>query len=535
MDTVIDLIDEQVSRQPDATAIVYEGREVSYAELDELGRRAAAGLAALGVGEGDRVAMWLPNSVTYVALYLGCCRLGAIASAVNTRFRSAEVSDIVGRSGARVMVMWPGFRHIDFLGILGECDGKALTNLETLILYDEGQEAGDLPAAVSHCRRIGYEEVIAGAPYAGSHAAPETGCNIFTTSGTTKAPKFVLHSQASISRHARLVADRFGYSRTEGALLVVLPLCGVFGFTQLMASLASGRPSILLNAFDAARVVDLMREHNIEHTNATDDMIQAMMAVPGGIEALARVQFIGTAAFGTDFDAFSRRAEAAGITLAGLYGMSEVQALYALRPRDLPFEERLMPGGTLVAPDAAVRARDPETGAILPHGEAGELELKGPSLMSGYFGNPEATAETFTEDGFIRSGDLGYTQDDRSFVFLQRMGDVLRLGGFLVSPAEIEDRLQSHASVEGAQVVGIASDRGTVPIGFVTLSPGAGFDEAALRQHCLDGLARFKAPARIFAIDEFPTTKSANGTKIQRAKLRQMALEQVGTEFGAVA
>lgn len=522
-DTVTGLIDERAAEQPDDTAIIYAGTRTSYHDLAELGRRAAAGLAALGVGEGDRVALWLPNTLAYVTLYLGCTRLGAIATAVNTRFRSSEVSDIIGRSGAKVLVMWPGFRRIDFLAILDECDHAALQQLETVILYDEGQPAETLPPAIAHCRRVRYADVMTAAPYAADHATADSGCNIFTTSGTTKAPKFVLHTQRSISRHARIVAREFGYSASSGGLLVVLPFCGVFGFAQLMASLASGRPSVMLSAFDAGEVVRLIREHRVEHTNATDDMIQAMMAVPGGTEALAGIQFIGTAAFGTDFVAFSEAAEAAGITLVGLYGMSEVQALFAVRPKELPFAERLLPGGTMVAADAQVRARDPDSGQILPHGEPGELELKGPSLMREYFQNPEATAEAFTEDGFLRTGDLGCTQTARSFVFLQRMGDVLRLGGFLVSPAEIEAHLQQHASVDGAQVVGVPSDHGTRPVGFITLKPDARFDEAELQRHCQAGLAKFKVPAQIIVLDEFPTTKSANGTKIQRAKLRQMA------------
>ncbi len=143
--------------------------------------------------------------------------------------------------------------------------------------------------------------------------------------------------------------------------------------------------------------------------------------------------------------------------------------------------------------------------------------------MTGYFGNPEATAEAFTKDGYLRSGDLGYTTAEGGFVFLSRMGDVLRLGGFLVAPAEIEARLGGHPSVEGCQVVGVSTPDGPRAVAFVTLRAGAEFDEEALRHHCLAGLARFKTPSRVFSLDEFPTTRSANGTKIQRARLRDMA------------
>ena len=168
--------------------------------------------------------------------------------------------------------------------------------------------------------------------------------------------------------------------------------------------------------------------------------------------------------------------------------------------------------------------RDPESGELLGPGQAGELELKGPSLMKEYYLNPEATAAEFTDDGFLRSGDLGELTEDGRFLYLQRMGDVLRLGGFLTSPAEIEAHIIGHDSVGDCQVVGVTTAEGAVrAVAFVIMNDGAAFDEDVLRQHCLDTLARFKAPVRLFALDEFPTTQSANGTKIQRAELRRMA------------
>ena len=130
-----------------------------------------------------------------------------------------------------------------------------------------------------------------------------------------------------------------------------------------------------------------------------------------------------------------------------------------------------------------------------------------------------------TEDGFVRTGDLGRLLDNRSFDFVSRMGDVLRLSGFLVAPAEIEARLQSHPSIDGAQVVSVSTEAGTKPVAFVTRAPGASFDEAAVKAYCSATLARYKVPIRIVLIDAFPTTMSANGIKIQKGKLRDQASE----------
>ena len=528
MDTVTELLADLAARKGADTAIIYHDEAITFAAVDDMGRRAATLLAGLGIGQGDRVALWLPNCPAYMALCLGCCRLGAIAVAVNTRFRSSEVSDIIRRSGAEILVMWPGFREIDFLALLADADGDALAGLRSLILYDEDGPVEDIPGAIGHCQRLDYNAAIQCAPYADDHAEAEAGCNIFTTSGTTKAPKFVLHCQGGIARHARIVADGFGYTTSAGALLQMMPLCGVFGFTQIMAGLASGQPTVLTASFDPQQTVDLSARHNVVNFNATDDMIQAILDHSPLDRPLPNLRFVGSAAFATNYAELAARAEARGIHMVGLYGMSEVQALFSVQPMSLPLADRIVGGGRPISPLSEVRVRDPDSGELLGPGEAGELELKGPSLMKEYYLNPEATREEFTEDGFLRSDDLGQLTEDGRFLYLQRMGDVLRLGGFLVSPAEIENHLLEHGDVADSQVVGVTTADGSVrAVGFVIPRDGTAFDEEVLRNHCLDRLARFKAPIRIFAVDEFPTTQSANGTKIQRAELRRMAEARV--------
>jgi fatty-acyl-CoA synthase len=526
--TVAGLIDGFAAAKPTDVAVIYDPRVITYAELSDMGAHAANGLRELGVGRGDRVAFWLPNCPAYLALYLGCCRLGAIAVAVNTRYRSGEVADIMGRSGAKVLAMWPGFRHIDFLGLLDGVDPAAVNQLETLILYSEGEPAAPPPAPVQHCRVVSADDVLARPPLEENQAGPDSGSNIFTTSGTTSAPKFVLHGQGGIASHARTVADYFGYSKPGGALLQMLPLCGVFGFVQMMAGLASGQPTVLTSSFDPDAAIDLAARHNVVNFNATDDMILAILNASDVERPMPNLRFVGSAAFATNYAELATRAESRGIPMIGLYGMSEVQALFSLQPMHLPLLDRIVGGGAMASTEAQAQVRDPDSGELLPPGQAGELELKGPSLMLEYYNNPEATAGAFTEDGFLRTGDLGEMCDDGRFIFLQRMGDVLRLGGFLVSPAEIEAHLQTHPAVEGCQVVGVRTDSGDKPVGFVIPAPGAAFDEESLRQYCLDSLARFKAPVRLFPLDEFPTTKSANGFKIQRAALRELATARLG-------
>lgn len=528
MNTIPGLLRQVTAVEPNAPALVYEGKTWNFAALETLSKHAAGGLARLGVEKGDRVALWLPNSPAYIALWLGCARLGAVAVAVNTRFRATEVGDIVHRSGARVLAMWPDFRAIAFLDILAEIDPGALERLDTLILYSERGESPDIPNALKHTNQIPYEKLIAGPRHESDFSHAALPCNMFTTSGTTKAPKFVVHTHASVTRHAQTVAAADNYAASSGGILQTLPLCGVFGFCQATAALAGGRPMLLMSAFDPEQALNLIDEYSVEYLNGTDDMLTALFDATTREIALPSVKHSGFASFAAEPTAFMDLAESRGLTLVGLYGMSEVQAFFARQPLHAPPERRLLGGGLPLDPQATVRVTDPETRALLPPGEEGEIELGGPSSMKEYYANPEATAETVTSDGYVRSGDLGTSTDDGGFIYLARMGDVLRLGGFLVAPAEIEAHLNTHPLVTGAQVVGIPTERGTRPIGFVTVAPGADRAEDAeesLRSHCLAGLAKFKMPDHIYTVAEFPTTKSANGTKIQKARLREMAIQ----------
>jgi len=507
---------------PDAAALICEGRSWSYQALDEESRRVARGLADLGIGAGDRVALWLPNAPAWLALYFACARLGAIIVAVNTRFRSAEIADILDRSGARLLVFWPSFGGADFPATLAALDPAALCRLERIIAYGGGA-APTIPGKPV----LAYESLRAAASYEGDRGAGPVGSIIFTTSGTTKAPKFVLHDHYSVVSHARHVARRFGYDAPGSTILQALPLCGVFGFAQAMAAIAAGAPLVMPARFEAEESTRLIRRHAVTQFNGSDEMVARLLAACSEPVPFPTLRFCGFAAFNPGLGDIVETAEARGLRLVGLYGASEVQALFALQPLDAPAARRGLAGGVPVAEDYAVRIRDPESGRLLPAGESGEIELKGASLMAGYFGNPEATASAITEDGWVRSGDLGRLTGDGGFVFETRMGDVLRLGGYLVAPAEIEAHLQRHPAIDGCQVVGVTAGGRPAAVAFVTLRAGAAFDEATLRQHCAEGLARFKVPERILALDAFPTTPSANGTKIQRVKLRQMAAEAV--------
>ena len=508
----------------DSVAIDDDHRYWTVGDLQSESRRLASGLRALGIGPGDRVALWLPNIPQWLALFFACARIGAIAVSVNTRFRANEVEDIVGRSGCRMLVLWPTFKSIDFAGILEAVDPEALSSLTDIVTFSPGAESADFRFAGRRC--TAYADLARHDEEAMPAADAESRCVIFTTSGTTRAPKFVCHTQKGIVQHIRDVAVGFGMTTPGSRVLQALPLCGVFGFTQALAALAGGAPMRMMAFFDEVDAAAVMQAECITHVNGSDEMLVRLLASRPEPRPFPHLRSFGFARFNPALDDLVERAQARGVIACGLYGMSECLALYALQPLTMPAAERSKGGGALISPQASVRVCDPETGRVLAAGEQGELELRGPSLLLEYYGNPQASKDAFTADGWFRSGDLGYLEADGRFCYLTRIGDVLRLGGFLTSPQEIEAVLEAEPSVAGAQVVGVNLDGESVAVGFVIASDQAEFREDELREWCRSRLAGYKVPRRIFRIDEFPTTPSANGTKIQRTKLRQLAIER---------
>jgi fatty-acyl-CoA synthase len=502
------------SRRSSAPAIIHDGRTESYGELADGSRRLAQGLRELGVGAGDRVGIWLPNIPEWLMLYFACARVAAVAVAINTRFRSSEVQDIVGRSGCKVLALWPEFKNIDFAGILAGIDPAALRALETVLVCG-GSASHPLPDR----RTVQLDALLCSESADSDSGTPDSPCTIFTTSGTTGAPKFVLHSQGGITQHAQEAARAHGYTAADACLLQILPFCGTFGLTQAMATLAARRSMVLQTVFDAAEAVALGQRYGVTHFNASDEMVARMLDASDVAQPLPALQFCGYARF-AGISGLVERAAARGVHMRGLYGMSECQALFALQPAHDP-EHSPLPGGIPASPAAQVRVCDPDSGAVLAHGEAGEIQVRGPSLMLAYDGDAAATAAAFTEDGFFRTGDIGYSTPGGGFVFTSRAGDVLRLGGFLVAPAEIERYLELHPAVRTSAVV--AGPTPGTCVAFVEAS--ASVTEQALHDFCRTGLARFKVPARIYLLDALPSVPSPNGAKIRRNLLRDWAQE----------
>lgn len=517
------LVAEQVAARPGEIAFLDGERRIAWAEFDALCRASAAWLATEGVGPGDRVAVWLVNRIEWLALFFGAARLGAAIVAINTRYRSAEVACLLERSQAKLLVLQHDFRKIDFAAVLRDVDPAAARSLERVAVLDAG---GATPARLLERPVVAFDAFTVRRGDAPDRSQPEAVAAMFTTSGTTRGPKLVMHPQRTIVAHATHVAEGFSFSHPGSRLLAALPFCGVFGFASTLGAIAAGAQIVLMDAFDAAGAAELVRRHSITHLFGSDEMFRRMLECAPGNDPFPSLRVCGYAAFNPGAAEFARQAWERRVPLRGLYGSSEVMALFSVQPEDAPPEERVEAGGRPVAAAAQVRVRDVESGNLLASGTSGEIEIRAPSNFAGYWNDAAATAEAIRADGFFRTGDIGRLRGDGTFVYETRRGDAMRLGGFLVSPLEVEDALKQLPGIADVQVVAVEIAGQARSVAFVI--PGRERPrEAEILAAAGRRLAAFKVPARIWFVEEFPTTQSANGVKIQRGKLREMAMARL--------
>jgi fatty-acyl-CoA synthase len=478
-----------------------------------------AGLRNASVGAGARVALWLPNGTDYLAAIFACARLGALAIHINTRFRAAEVGSLLRRSRAIALVTEWGFAPVDFPAIFSALPAEDSAALRSVL----GRSVSLNVTQLAGVPVLPFDGAAADA--GPDEATGATPCLTFTTSGTTSGPKLVLHDQQTIAGHAADIARRIGLNSGDAVLLAVVPLCGTFGNAAAMAAIAGGAHIVCLPQFDGEAAAAAIRRHRVTHLVGGDDMFGRIAAASGG-RPFDSICFAGFAAFHSTAAASIAAAQAAGMQPRGLYGSSEVQALFSIAEG----ENRLLGGGVPVSDRAQLAIRDPDTGNALAAGASGELWIDAPSRFVEYLDNPSATERAVDADGMFRTGDLARLAD-AGFVYEARMGDAIRLGGFLVSPEEIEAVIQAQPGVAGVQVVSAARpDSDPVPVAFVRAAAGAVLQEDNLRAVCRQQLAGFKVPARIVVVDAFPTVESPNGLKVQKVRLREMAEALLGEE-----
>lgn len=490
----------------DRPALYAHGRQASRRELREAALVLAAQWSSLGLRRGDAVALWLPNGLSWMQCLFAASHLGILIVPVSTRYKPPEVRHVLEVSKARALVVPRDFLDADLVAIAHELKAVVPTLEWVIEQLDANDFLPGLDAARFAPGPVNEDDLLA----------------CFSTSGTTGHPKLAAHGQGSIVRHAVHVSKALDFHEGD-CLLAVLPMFGVFGFMAVLAAFAGGASVVVMPVFEAQPAVRDVENHRVTHIIGADSMFDAMFRIEGADLSSWRrgvmADFVGLPL------EVARRGDELGIAFTGTYGSSECYSLMSFNDWQAGAEQRAKAGGLPVDRAIEVRIVEPDGDRLMPEGEAGEIQIRGPNVLAGYLNNPEATAKAFTSDGWFRSGDLGY-REGGCFVYLARLGDSLRLRGYLVNPAEIENCLMQHAAVAGAQVVGVRqAGRGDVAIAWVLAagSPDEFPAEAELLAHCRANIASYKVPLRVVRIDAFPAISGPNGTKIQKRRLREMA------------
>lgn len=534
--TLLSMLCELADRRPGAVAAIdaSSGLAVTREELRgrTLGLRAE--LQRAGVGQGSCVAVWLPNWSSALCWQIAVASLGGHVIGVNTRYNVDELCHVLEQARPTVLAMAHEFHGLDLLGTLREAIPRVTAPRPRVAVVPA---PGAQPPVDGAAYDIGSGVWTCADTWGGPVGPTETGTGAelavaFTTSGSTGKPKLAAHKQAAVEAHA-LDDVRALDLHANDVVLCALPLSGVFGFNTAMAALAGGACCLLEPVFSAEMVLEHMARFGVTHVVGGDDMVGRLAdAWQRTRQQLPAWRWLGIADFaGRSTELAGWALREFGAVTTGVYGSSEVFALAASWPPAEPAPRRWLAGGRPVSARIRVRAVDPASGSAVPVGEQGELQFRGPNVVDAYLGDESTAARSFTEDGWFRSGDLGVVRADGSFEFVCRMGDALRLRGFLVDPAEIEHRLAEHEAVLSAKVVGTPGlDGQTRAIGFAVVHDIVEPDE--LRAWCATTLAKFKVPEVIYILDEMPTTSGTNGTKIKTATLREWARQWTSAATG---
>ena len=485
-----------------ADALTVDGVASTYGAL---GRRVDDIRGVLGgyLDRGDRVAIWMANSAAWVASFIAVSGLDAVAVPVNTRLTGAELRTIVADAGARVLLTTSQYRGRQ---LFEEAVGAFAAEPAAPVILCADDKAAPRDWAVWSGRpRYEAAEVPAGV------------LCIQYTSGTTSRPKGVILTDASYLRTAAFVASAqlltpatqylsgSPFFHCSGSMHAIT-VCQVAGCTlhtmtqwdpELAATLATrfhctASHNLFFRdvlALDTDRMRELFRPMRVAAAVGTPELLMRVhdeLDIPG---------------------------------ISNIYGMTETAGNFTMCFPDDAVAARIHGNGK-PQPGNMLRIIDPDTGAVCAAGKDGEIQMRGPTITTGYFRAPETTRDAFTADGWLRSGDLGRVGDDGALTYVARLKDVIRTGGENVSPAEIEEVLLDVAGIEEACIVAAPHERlDEVPIAVVTLLPGAAPDWPTVMGTIGARLAGYKLPRRIYVIDALPKTAT---NKVQRIALKTL-------------
>ncbi|MBN9388166.1 MAG: acyl-CoA synthetase [Chloroflexi bacterium] len=505
MDSIVEALARNATEYPEKTALGFEGQNFSYTRLYRDVTRFAAGLKKWGLAPGDKVALFLENCPEFVMAYLGTHLAGGTVVLVNTQYRQVELRHILTDSEARLVVTGPGgCTELDHL--------KAdLPGLEAMVVVGSTNQASGIPA-------LDFEAFLAEPTAAFDFPTAKSLAIIAYTSGTTGQAKGAMLLHSNLASNIATLTTTWEWTAAD-RLLLVLPLFHAHGLmVGLHGTIWTGASAELRRKFEAASVLEtLQQDTNLTMFFGVPTMYGRLLegaAKLNGLPRPLRLYVSGSAPLSREtFNAFEK---IFGQRILERYGMTET-----IMNMTNPYHGERR-AGTVGAPFPGQEARivDVQSRQPLPDGETGEIEVRGPHVFAGYLHRPEATAEAFDEDGWFKTGDLGWRSEDGYYSINGRARELIISGGYNVYPREVEEVLLQHPSVGDVAVFGLPHpDLGEQVVAAVVPAPGQPLPSTnELAEFCRHQLASFKKPRQVVLVPSLP--RNALG-KVQKHLLRE--------------
>ncbi|MFM8310403.1 MAG: AMP-binding protein [Ilumatobacteraceae bacterium] len=492
------------SHPADRVAIVSRGRTTSYGALREQVAQVRGGLAAFGVGVGDRVALLCGNGRYFVDAYLATIGLGAVAIPLNPASPAPEIAREVAASKPVMVIVDPSAA-----AAWSRIDRAQVPSVRTVVLTEHvvGEPVVGEPVLSIDAT---FDDLLGGSPLPSIEVDEDHLAALMFTSGTAGAPR------AAMLTHGNLLANidqgRSAGADIDGSDVVygVLPLHHIFGLNVVLGlSLARGAAIVLVQRFDPSTALDTIRERAVTVMPGAPAMWLAFSHFDTApADSFAGVRLALTGAAKMPEEAMRRLRDRFGLVLYEGYGLTEASPVVtssASRPQVIGSVGRVLAG-------MQVRLVD-EEGRDALEGDPGEVWVKGPNVFAGYLDDPEATRRVLTDDGWLRTGDIAVSDSEGNLYLVDRAKDLIVVSGFNVYPAEVEEALVEHPAVAEAAVIGVPHPHtGEAVKAFVVTR--AAVHEDTLVTWCLDRLARYKCPSKVMFVDALP--RNANGKVLRR-------------------
>ena len=500
-----DYVRHWARQTPEHPALRWGDQHLTYRELDERSSRVAQALAAEGVGAGDRVAFLDKNGPEQAELFFGAAKLNAVPCPVNFRLAPAEIAVIVADSQAKLFAVGAEFvPQVD--KVAGDLPGTEIIAI------------GDAQGHRSFSRW--RDEHPADDPQVAQ--SPQDVAYQLYSSGTTGRPKGVQLTQANLAAGLSLYPWLLGIG-PDAVVMVAMPLYHIGGGGWLLAGHAVGATNVIVRDAVPSDLVALIPAAGITHTFLVPAVLQFMLAVPGAAaQDYSSLQNILYGASPISEKVLTASIETFQCGFVQAYGLTESTGTVAYLPEadhqpDGPNRQRLRSVGRPI-PGTEMRIADPASGRDVKQGEVGEIWIKGPTVMKGYWNLPDATAASIDAEGWLRSGDAGYHDADGYIYVHDRVKDMIVSGGENVYPAEVENVIMSHPQVADVAVIGVPSETwGETPLAVVVRTAGSSLTEGELLAYCRERLAGFKCPSGVDWAEQLPRNPSG---KIVKKDLR---------------